>query len=54
MNTMHDLETLKQQYLDSLTPKEKKAYLIAQDHLGNSFTLEKSIGFIKWRSQLEK
>lgn len=54
MDPIPDLETLKQQYLDSLSPKEKKAYLIAQDHLGNSFTLEKSIGFIKWQSQLEK
>ena len=41
---------LHEEYLDSLTEKEKKAYVIAKDHLGSSFSLEKSIGFIKWRN----
>ena len=35
-------------YLKSLNPKEYKAYLIAKEHLGSSFTLEKSIGFLEW------
>ena len=39
---------LKQQYIDSLSKKEKKAYDIAVQHLGSSFTLEKSIGFLEW------
>jgi hypothetical protein len=34
------------QYLESLSKKEQKAYNIAKDHLGSSFSLEKSIGFI--------
>ncbi len=38
-------------YLDSLSEKELKAYSIAKSHLGMSFQLEKSIGFIKWKSQ---
>lgn len=37
-------------YLQSLSPKEFKAYLIAKNHLGMSFDLEKSIGFLKWVS----
>jgi hypothetical protein len=40
---------LKEMYVDSLSPKEKKAYLIARDHLGMSFTLEKSVGFLQWK-----
>ena len=39
---------IKQQYIDSLSKKEKKAYDIAVQHLGSSFTLEKSIGFLEW------
>ena len=43
------LVQLKEMYVDSLSPKEKKAYLIARDHLGMSFTLEKSVGFLQWK-----
>ena len=42
---------LSELYIDSLSPKEKKAYLIARDHLGMSFTLEKSVGFLQWKKQ---
>lgn len=38
------------EYLKSLTVKEFKAYLIAKNHLGSSFGLDKSIGFIHWKS----
>lgn len=37
-----------QKYIDSLSPKEKKAYEIAVAHLGSSFSLEKSLGFTKY------
>ena len=37
-------------YIESLSPKERKAYMIAREHLGMSFTLEKSVGFLKWKS----
>ena len=40
---------LKEKYLQTLSEKEKKAYFIAKDHLGMSFQLEKSVGFIKWK-----
>jgi hypothetical protein len=35
-----------QKYIESLTPIEKKTYLIAKDHLGSSFDIEHSIGFM--------
>jgi len=35
-------------YLKSLNDFEKKAYEIAKDHLGSSFDITKSIGFLKW------
>jgi len=41
-------------YLNQLSEKEKKAYEIATSHLGCSFHLEKSDGFLnfvkKWNS----
>jgi hypothetical protein len=37
-------------YIETLTPKERKSYMIAREHLGMSFTLEKSVGFLKWKS----
>ena len=42
---------LSEMYLDTLSPKEKKAYLIAREHLGMSFTIEKSVGFLQWKKQ---
>lgn len=41
-------------YTDSLTNSEKKALEIAMDHLGTSFSLEKSIGFISFSDSHEK
>lgn len=45
-------EPLTEQYLKTLTEKELMAYKIAKDHLGSSFELEKSNGFIKWTTKL--
>jgi len=39
------------QYIASLTDKEKQTYTIAKDHLGSSFSLEKSIGFQQWLTE---
>ena len=36
-------------YIESLNEKERKAYEIAESHLGSSFDLSKSSGFIKWK-----
>ena len=43
-----------QQYIESLTPKERKAYEIAKSHLGTSFDLEKSRGFQTWKEKQPK
>jgi hypothetical protein len=42
-NVLHEM------YLESLSPKELKAYAIAKQHLGLSFTLEKSVGYLNWK-----
>lgn len=36
-------------YLIQMNEYQKKAYLIAQDHLGTSFNILKSNGFIEWK-----
>jgi len=36
-------------YLIQMSESQKKAYLIAQDHLGTSFNILKSNGFIEWK-----
>ena len=36
-------------YVKTLDEKELKAYNIAVEHLGMSFQLEKSIGYIAWK-----
>ena len=41
-------------YMKQLSENEKKALAIAQDHLQSSFSLEKSIGFIKHSSDDKK
>lgn len=48
---MDNEEKLQQAYLDSLTKKERKGYEIAKSHLGMSFDLEKSIGYLEWKKQ---
>jgi len=40
---------LTEQYIKSLSDKEYQAYMIAKSHLGSSFDLEKSIGFLEWK-----
>lgn len=37
-------------YIETLNDNEKKALEIAKDHLQTSFSLDKSIGFIKFAS----
>ena len=38
-----------EQYKASLNDIEKKALKIAQEHLESSFSITKSIGFLKWQ-----
>ena len=35
-------------YIKEMSPTEKTTYKIAKEHLESSFSLEKSIGFIKY------
>jgi hypothetical protein len=39
---------LPEQYLKTLNEKELMAYEIAKEHLGSSFELIKSVGYLKW------
>jgi len=41
------------EYLESISEKEVKAYHIAKSHLGDSFQLEKSLGFLEWVKKIE-
>jgi hypothetical protein len=36
-------------YLEQLGDKERIAYSIAKEHLGTSFDLVKSIGYLSWK-----
>jgi hypothetical protein len=38
-------------YLEQLNEKEKKACQIAKDHLGSSFNILKSVGYIEWKAK---
>jgi hypothetical protein len=48
-STCIDEEHSVQLYLETLSEKELKAYAIAKSHLGSSFQLEKSNGYLKWK-----
>ena len=39
-------------YIDQLSENEKKGLEIAKDHLESSFSLEKSIGFLKFKKNI--
>ena len=48
---METEKELQERYLKTLTEKERKAYEIAKSHLGLSFQLEKSIGYLEWKKK---
>ena len=37
------------EYIESLTPFEQKGLIIAKEHLGPSFDMKRSSGFIRWK-----
>jgi len=41
-------------YLEQLGDKERIAYSIAKEHLGTSFSILKSIGYISWKKEQSK
>ena len=47
-NETYETNDLLKMYLDTLSKKEYASYMIAKSHLGTSFQLEKSIGFLQW------
>ena len=46
-----NLSIQKENYIISMTEKERKAYEIAKTHLGSLFTLDKTAGFIQWKKK---
>jgi hypothetical protein len=50
----YDVETqqLIIQYLQQLDTIEKKAYTIGKKHLGTSFNVLKSNGFVEWKKKI--
>jgi hypothetical protein len=40
---------LQDQYLNSLSEKDRKGYEIAKSHLGMSFQLDKSLGYLEFK-----
>jgi len=38
-------------YLSSMDERQKKAYLIAKEHLGSSFNIFRSNGYKEWKSK---
>jgi hypothetical protein len=48
-STTVPMQTQQEQYISTLSEKEYQGYLIARSHLGSSFDLEKSLGFIEWK-----
>ena len=48
------IEDLTVLYLKTLDDKTLKTLEIAKDHLGTSFSLKKSIDFLKWKAEYEK
>jgi hypothetical protein len=49
MNITKDEEN----YILSMSEKERKAYEVAKTHLGTLFTLHKTAGFIQWKKKQE-
>ena len=47
-----EVTNIEKQYIASLNEKEKKAYEIAKNHLGSTFHLVKSNGFIQWKKKV--
>tara|TARA_B100002019_G_scaffold119166_1_gene102278 strand:- start:307 stop:486 length:180 start_codon:yes stop_codon:yes gene_type:complete len=49
-----ELSKMLEDYLKTLTPLELKGYHIAKDHLGCTFDLKKSLGFIAYKKKIEE
>jgi hypothetical protein len=47
------MEGLIKEYISEMNEQEKIVLAIAKEHLESSYDVEKSIGFIRWKSQRE-
>ncbi len=57
MNSIKTMDTENksiEQYLKSLNEQERKTLEIAKDHLGTSFNIRRSIGYITWKTNQKK
>lgn len=54
INTMDTENKSIEQYLKSLNEQERKTLEIAKDHLGTSFNIRRSIGYITWKTNQKK
>jgi len=52
-NTPHELRETIKSYFESMSEIQKKTLLIAKNHLGTSFSIFKSNGFINYEKQLQ-
>ena len=50
----NELQNKMEEYIQSLSEKEKKAYEIAKQQLGMSFDLKKSNGFLQYCKNISK
>jgi rubrerythrin len=53
-NTSENLEKLISEYINHLDEFEKIALEVAKEQLESSFSIEKSIGFLKWKENKDK
>ena len=47
-------EEMMKKYIESMDDKDRTAYEIAKEHLGSSFDLVKSLGYIKFVENINK
>ncbi len=47
-STIPSLPVLIKEYIETLTPFEQQGLAIAKDHLGPSFDMKRSSGFVRW------
>ncbi len=48
------IRVLIDEYIQTLTPFERQGLAIAKDHLGPSFDMKRSIGFLRWKDAINK
>ena len=53
-NTSENLEKLISEYINQLDELEKIALEVAKEQLESSFSIEKSIGYLKWKENKDK